>query len=207
MQDKITKWLSLLENMPTDFPTTFQLWEEGRRLLAQGKFAEAQKCQLLIKLLHSSYVPIRLDLGENTLFANGGLGVVLHPNAEMGKGILVGTNVLVGGNRKPYRYSEKYEKQVTLPQIGDYTWIGTGSKVLGGVTVGAFSVIGASSVVMKNLPVGAIAVGSPARIIRKITPDNAIKNRSYFTALAKLDDDSFYELFCRYYDSSTDENI
>jgi acetyltransferase-like isoleucine patch superfamily enzyme len=49
--------------------------------------------------------------------------------------------------------------------IGRDVWLGTGVKVLQGVTIGYGSVVGAASVVTKSLPPLSIAVGAPARVI------------------------------------------
>jgi acetyltransferase-like isoleucine patch superfamily enzyme len=51
--------------------------------------------------------------------------------------------------------------------IGDGSWLGHGSIILPGVTIGEHVVIGANSVVTKNIPSFSVAVGSPARVIRK----------------------------------------
>lgn len=49
--------------------------------------------------------------------------------------------------------------------IEDDCWLGTGVKVLDGVTIGKGSVVGAGAVVTKSLPPYSIAVGMPAKII------------------------------------------
>ena len=51
--------------------------------------------------------------------------------------------------------------------IEDDCWLGTGVKVLDGVTIGKGSVIGASAVVTKDIPPYSVAVGIPARVIAK----------------------------------------
>ena len=51
--------------------------------------------------------------------------------------------------------------------IEDDCWLGTGVKVLDGVTIGKGSIIGASAVVTKDIPPYSIAVGIPARVIAK----------------------------------------
>ncbi len=50
-------------------------------------------------------------------------------------------------------------------RIEDNVWIGTGSIILDGVTIGAGAVVGAGSLVNKSLPSGSISVGSPAKPI------------------------------------------
>ena len=50
--------------------------------------------------------------------------------------------------------------------IGHDVWIGAGSHILPGVSVGTGAVIGAGSVVSRDLPPYAIAVGTPATIVR-----------------------------------------
>ena len=52
-------------------------------------------------------------------------------------------------------------------KIEDDVWLGVGSTVLDGVTIGKGSVIGAGAVVTKNIPPYSIAVGVPAKVIKK----------------------------------------
>ena len=47
-------------------------------------------------------------------------------------------------------------------------WIGAGTTVMGGVTIGEHSVVAAASVVTKDVPPYTIVGGNPARIIREI---------------------------------------
>ena len=51
--------------------------------------------------------------------------------------------------------------------IEENCWLGTGVKVLDGITIGQGSVIGAGAVVTKNIPPYSIAVGVPAKVIAK----------------------------------------
>jgi acetyltransferase-like isoleucine patch superfamily enzyme len=56
--------------------------------------------------------------------------------------------------------------------IEDAVWIGFGSVVLPGVTIGRGSVIGCKTVVDRDIPPGSVVVGNPARIVRTIdVPD------------------------------------
>jgi len=51
--------------------------------------------------------------------------------------------------------------------IEEDCWLGTGVRVLDGVTIGRGSVIGAGAVVTKDIPPFSIAVGVPAKVIAK----------------------------------------
>jgi acetyltransferase-like isoleucine patch superfamily enzyme len=52
--------------------------------------------------------------------------------------------------------------------------IGTGSVILGGITVGERAIVGAGSVVTKDVAPDTIVAGNPARLIRTKTPDTAV---------------------------------
>ena len=52
-------------------------------------------------------------------------------------------------------------------KIEDDVWLGVGSTVLDGVTIGKGSVIGAGAVVTKNIPPYSVAVGVPANVIKE----------------------------------------
>ncbi len=47
-------------------------------------------------------------------------------------------------------------------------WIGAGSTILPGVTIGENAVVGAASVVTKDVPNNAIVAGNPAKVLRFI---------------------------------------
>ena len=55
--------------------------------------------------------------------------------------------------------------------IEDEAWIGAGSIVLAGVTVGSKAVVGAGSVVTRDVPPGTIVAGNPARAIPRSAPE------------------------------------
>jgi len=52
--------------------------------------------------------------------------------------------------------------------VGHGSWIGGGSILLPGVTVGANTVIGAGSVVTRDVPAGVVAAGNPCRVLRAV---------------------------------------
>lgn len=66
-----------------------------------------------------------------------------------------------------YFERDKYAASSKGPIIvEDDVWIGRGSTILSGVTVGKGAVIGAESVVVHDVPSYAIVAGNPARFIR-----------------------------------------
>ena len=62
--------------------------------------------------------------------------------------------------------------------LEENVWIGDGSIVCKGVTVGANTVVGAGSVVSKSLPANVIAAGNPAVVIKPLDPDMALIRRA-----------------------------
>ena len=57
-------------------------------------------------------------------------------------------------------------------------WVGAGSTLCKGVTIGRNSVIGAGSVVASDIPANVIAAGNPAAVIRSLDPDRALVTRA-----------------------------
>jgi acetyltransferase-like isoleucine patch superfamily enzyme len=65
--------------------------------------------------------------------------------------------------------------------IGRGCWIGTGSRIIGSVTIGDNVIIGAGSLVIRDVPNNAIVVGVPARVIKyRILPNKIWHLSGYF---------------------------
>lgn len=53
-------------------------------------------------------------------------------------------------------------------RIGDDVWIGFGSVVMKGVTIGPRSVVAARSLVLDDVPADVLVAGSPARVVKEL---------------------------------------
>lgn len=96
--------------------------------------------------------------------------------------IIIGNNVMIGSGCKIYdtdfhsidlsvrgKGKQELEEVKSLPiKIEDNAFIGAGSFILKGVTVGTGSVIGAGSVVTKDVPSGEVWAGNPAQYVKKV---------------------------------------
>lgn len=187
-----------LETMPPELPNAYRIWKSAQRYLAAGHTERAKRCEMLIKLLHNSYIPNGLKMGNDVQFGYGGMGVIIHPLCEIGDGVVIGSNVTLGGKQKPTRLSEATGRRVNVPFIGAYASVSTGAKILGGVTVGPFAIIGANSVVTKDVPAGGVVAGIPGRLISTVDRSSVLKYKQTYLALRKLPDDEFLHMFDRH---------
>ena len=79
-----------------------------------------------------------------------------------------------------YEMSEEETNVVKKIIIGNDVYIGYGSTVLGGVTIGDGAIIAAGSVVTKDVPPYTIYGGVPAKFIKnKEIADSDIRNFNY----------------------------
>lgn len=117
---------------------------------------------LLIFLIYNSKVSYKTEIGKGTRLGYGGIGVVIHQNAKIGKNVSIGQQVTIGGGNSKYP---------GVPTIGDNVSIHKGAIVMGGIEVGDNAEIGANAVVNKPVPANAVVVGVPAKIIRKKDPN------------------------------------
>ena len=88
---------------------------------------------------------------------------------KIGKSCLISSHSGIYGNNHNFADPTHLirEQGITFKgiTIEDDCWLGTGVKVLDGVTIGKGSVIGAGAVVTKDIPAYSIAVGVPAKVI------------------------------------------
>ncbi len=75
-----------------------------------------------------------------------------------------------------YKYTHKEKNNAIQKKtiIKENVWIGAGSIILPGITIGQYSVIGAGSVVTHDVPDNCIYAGNPAKKIGDNIPKNLI---------------------------------
>jgi acetyltransferase-like isoleucine patch superfamily enzyme len=83
-----------------------------------------------------------------------------------------GTHFLAGGHAfdaldKPVIRQRRVSKGIV---VEDGVWLGTGAKILDGVTIGRDSIVGAGAVVSKDVPARSVVLGNPARVVQKREP-------------------------------------
>lgn len=114
--------------------------------------------KLIIRIVYNSVIDCSTKIGKGTYLAYGGIGVVIHKKAEIGRNVVIGQQVTIGG-----RSGLK-----ELPTIGDDVYLGAGAKILGNVRVGKNVVVGANSVIIKDVEKNTVVAGVPGKIIKNI---------------------------------------
>ena len=112
---------------------------------------------LLIFLIYNSKIPYTAKIGKGSYCGYGGIGVVIHSDAEIGRNCMIGQHVTIGGGNSKYP---------GVPKIGNNVYISHGAIVFGGITIGNNVTIGANAVVTKPVPDNAVVAGVPAKILR-----------------------------------------
>lgn len=90
------------------------------------------------------------------VFIDHGSGVVIGETAEVGDDVLIYMGVVLGGTA--------LERTKRHPTVENEVVLGSGSIVLGPITIGKGAKVGAGSVVIRSVPAEATVVGVPARI-------------------------------------------
>jgi serine O-acetyltransferase len=91
-------------------------------------------------------------------FIDHGMGVVIGETTEIGDDVLIYQNVTLGGTGK--------ERGKRHPTLGNNVVVGTGAKILGGISIGSNVKVGAGSVVIRSVPDNSTVVGIPGRVVR-----------------------------------------
>ena len=103
--------------------------------------------------------------------------VDIHPNAEIGKGIMIdhASGVVIGETAKVGDFCSIFhgvtlggvgeEKGQRHPQVGKNVLLSANSTIVGNIKIGDNTKIGAGSVVLNDIPKDSTAVGVPAKVI------------------------------------------
>lgn len=167
--DNLEKYLNAFGSLlDIDIPKAFWIYQESRKAYLSRDLKQAERLKRLNFLLHNSEIPFTAEIGKNSVFAYGGIGVIIHANAKVGERCNFGSGVTIGGSNQG------------IPIIGDDVYLSTGSKIIGNVRIGDGAVIGANSVVTKNVEPFTVVAGAPAKPVSKITPENFSKYSGFY---------------------------
>jgi acetyltransferase-like isoleucine patch superfamily enzyme len=110
-------------------------------------------------------------IGDRCLIGRGS-GVVGHLSIEIGDDVWTGHHVYITDQNHGYQDLDRPISVQWQPErpvrIGDGSWLGHGTVVLPGATIGRHVVIGANSVVRGDIPDNCIAAGIPAVVVRTL---------------------------------------
>jgi acetyltransferase-like isoleucine patch superfamily enzyme len=138
-----------------------------------------QDTRLVIREINS-YIylgnKVCLDRGVDIRTAGSDCWIEIGDNSYLGPyvcmagpgNIKIGKNCLIASHSSVYANNHRdYGLSREGIEIEDNCWIGSGVRILDGLTIGRGSVIGAGAVVTKNIPPDSIAVGVPAKVIKR----------------------------------------
>jgi acetyltransferase-like isoleucine patch superfamily enzyme len=113
----------------------------------------------------------RIEIGD---------GAQINNNAYIkseGAGIRIGARALLGSDVEildsDFHELDPARRRGGTPrmapvELGENVFVGNGTRILKGVTIGRDSVVGAGSVVTGSIPAGVVAGGNPARVLREL---------------------------------------
>jgi serine O-acetyltransferase len=114
-------------------------WYWSTRLYRQGLTPLAWLLKLANFLLFHAVLPYQCEIHPDIQLLHRGLGVVVHPNARIGRGVCIGHDSTVSG-----------------ADVGDGTFIGAGAKIATNnhhrITIGEYCQIGIGAIVTRDVP-------------------------------------------------------
>ncbi len=112
-----------------------------------------------------------ITIGDRCLFGKGS-GIVGHLEIVVGDDVWTGHHVYITDQNHGYEDLDVPISRQMMPErpvrVGDGSWLGHGTVVLPGASIGRHVVVGANSVVTGDLPDHCIAAGVPARVIKRL---------------------------------------
>lgn len=196
--DRLENWMHEM-GLDEHLPSAYSLWKKANFYMLNGDKNRSKMYERMNHLFHNSSIPATANVGKDVNFAYGGIGLIIHARCIIGDFATIGSNVTLGGRGASKTiYTLEDGTRMGVPRIGDYAYIATGAKVLGGVDVGACSIIGANSVVIDHVPPCSVVAGAPAKIITTITKDNMKKYKNNFTQFKKMSDEEVLQILSKY---------
>ena len=152
---------SMLQTILSDGTLANLLFRVQEKLAAMGLPVLALIPHLINKWMHGCVIGIKASFGGGLVLAHP-IGIVINSSVRGGVNLILESGVVLGDNRG------------RSPLIGDDVFVGSGAKVIGGVSVGNGARIGANAVVLHDVSPGATVYGIPAREARQRQAEDAL---------------------------------
>ncbi len=166
-------------------PTQLEEQEKYMSLL----FAECGEGNFIQKPMYANWGGKHVHLGSH-IYANYNLTLVDDGHIYIGDWTKFGPNVTIATAGHPILpelrrdTALQYNKDV---HVGSGVWVGAGTVICPGVTIGDNCVIGAGSVVTRDIPANSVAYGNPCRVARQIEAEEGGRDRKYFFQNDEID--------------------
>lgn len=146
-------------------------WWSLQKEIFKGKLGDGSRVMSPLTAVR----PHEVSIGRNVIVMNGCL-MMSAGSITIEDNVQIAANVqLISNNHDPYQRNIITCRPV---RICKGAWIGAGSTILPGVTVGKHAIVGAASVVTKSVPDYAVAVGNPAKVIKYLDKERFEEKRT-----------------------------
>lgn len=115
-------------------------------------------------------------IGHDVLILGGNSSVKIGSNVDIAPRVTIVTGSHYIDMRGERSAGSGYSSDII---IEDGVWVGAGSTIIGGITIGRKSIVGSGSLVNKSIPPNVIAVGNPCRPIKCWNSTSGWKNIKY----------------------------
>ena len=113
-----------------------------------------------IEVFHDAHLIYKGEGGSNI-----GATVICGEKIEIGKGTMMGRNVLIRDNNGDHYINRTGYKNTRPVVIGEKAWLCEGCTIMLGVNIGDGAIVGAKAFVTSNIPPNTMVSGNPSKVV------------------------------------------
>lgn len=126
--------------------------------------------RLILRRLGYKYgfqIPVKTKIGKGFFIGHFGT-IVINEAVKIGENCNIAHSTTIGKASRG--------KLKGTPTLGNYVWIGTGSVIVGKITIGNNVLIAPNTFLNVDVPDNSLVIGNPAKIIEKVNPTDGYIN-------------------------------
>lgn len=113
-----------------------------------------------IEVFHDAHLIFKGEGGSNI-----GATIICGERIEIGKGTMMGRNVLIRDNNGNHYINRTGYKNTRPVIIGEKVWLCEGCTIMLGVKIGDGAIVGAKAFITSNIPSNAMVSGNPSKVV------------------------------------------